>query len=97
MIFFFFLLLIIVVIVIISVKRGKKNSCGHYRGYVRDYDEDDDFEDYETMAAMGKRDFFTDDPARNYDSYYAQIADDAMMGDESAMEEMRAEFGEGEW
>ena len=82
---------------IISVKRGKKNSCGHYRGYVRDYDEDDDFEDYETMAAMGKRDFFTDDPARNYDSYYAQIADDAMMGDESAMEEMRGEFGEGEW
>ena len=82
---------------IISVKRGKKNSCGHYRGYVRDYDEDDDFEDYETMAAMGKRDFFTDDPARNYDSYYAQIADDAMMGDESAMEEMRDEFGEGEW
>ena len=81
---------------IISVKRGKKNFCGHYRGYVRDYDEDD-FEDYETMAAMGKRDFFTDDPARNYNSYYAQIADDAMMGDESAMEEMRGEFGEGEW
>lgn len=96
MIFFFFLLLIIVVIVIISVKSGKKNSCGHYSGYVRDYDEDD-FEDYETMATMGKRDFFTDDPARNYDSYYAQIADDAMMGDESAMEEMRDEFGEGEW
>lgn len=93
---FFFLLLIIVVIVIISVKSGKKNSWGHYRGYVRDYDEDD-FEDYETMAAMGKRDFFTDDPARNYNSYYAQIADDAMMGDESAMEEMRGEFGEGEW
>ena len=87
MIFFFFLLLIIVVIVIISVKSGKKNSCGHYSGYVRDYDEDD-FEDYETMAAMGKRDFFTDDPARNYNSYYAQIADDAMMGDCSAQGEL---------
>lgn len=87
MIFFFFLLLIIVVIVIISVKSGKKNSCGHYSGYVRDYDEDD-FEDYETMAAMGERDFFTDDPARNYDSYYAQIADDAMMGDCSAQGEL---------
>ena len=34
---------------------------------------------------------------RDYDSYYAQVADDAMMGDESAMEEMRSEFGEGEW
>ena len=87
MIFFFFLLLIIVVIVIISVKSGKKNSCGHYSGYVRDYDEDD-FEDYETMAAMCERDFFTDDPARNYDSYYAQIADDAMMGDCSAQGEL---------
>ena len=87
MIFFFFLLLIIVVIVIISVKSGKKNSCGHYSGYVRDYDEDD-FEDYETMAAMGERDFFTDDPARNYDSYYVQIADDAMMGDCSAQGEL---------
>ena len=72
---------------IISVKSGKKNSCGHYSGYVRDYDEDD-FEDYETMAAMGERDFFTDDPARNYDSYYVQIADDAMMGDCSAQGEL---------
>ena len=46
-------------------------------------------EDYETRAAMGERNYFTDDSARNYDSYYAQVADDAMMGDESAMEEMR--------
>lgn len=38
---------------------------------------------------MGERNYFTDDSARDYDSYYAQVADDAMMGDESAMEEMR--------
>lgn len=37
---------------------------------------------------------FDDEPGRNYNSYYAQIADDAMMGDGSAMEEMRREFGE---
>ena len=48
-------------------------------------------------AAKGERDYFTDDPARDYDSYYAQVADDAMMGDESAMEEMRGEFWEGDW
>lgn len=42
---------------------------------------------------MGARDYFTDDPARDYDSYYSQVAEDAMMGDESAMEEMRGEFG----
>ena len=46
-------------------------------------------EDYETRGAMGERNYFTDDSARDYDSYYAQVADDAMMGDESAMEEMR--------
>ena len=30
-------------------------------------------------------------------SYYAQVADDAMMGDRDAMDEMRGEFGDGEW
>ena len=90
--FFVLLLLIIGVIVIISASSGKGSAGSYHGAYVRDYDED-----YETRAAMGERDYFTDDPARDYDSYYAQVADDAMMGDESAMEEMRGEFGEGEW
>ena len=95
--FFFLLLLIIGVIVIISASSGGKGSAGSYHGgYGRDYDEDE-YEDYETRAAMGERDYFTDDPARDYNSYYVQVADDAMMGDESAMEEMRGEFGDGEW
>ena len=46
---------------------------------------------------MGERDYFTDDPARDYDSYYAQVADAAEMGDKDAMDEMYGEFGEGEW
>lgn len=96
--FFVLLILIIGIVVIVSASNSCKGSSGSYRGgYVRDYDEDE-YEDYETRAAMGERDYFTDDPVRDYDSYYSQVADDAMMGDESAMEEMRGEFGEGsEW
>lgn len=93
--FFVLLLLIIGVIVIVSASSGKGSSGGYHAGYVRDYYEDE-YADYETRAAMGERDYFTDDPARDYDSYYAQVADDAMMGDESAMEDMRGEFGDWE-
>lgn len=93
--FFVLLILIIGIVVIVSASNSGKGSSGSYRGgYVRDYDEDE-YEDYETRAAMGARDYFTDDPARDYDSYYSQVAEDAMMGDESEMEEMRGEFGEG--
>lgn len=63
---------------------------------VCDYDEDD-HEDFETSAARGDREYFSDDPAHDYDSYYAQIADLANMGDQDAIDEMRGEFGEGEW
>lgn len=95
--FFVFIILIIGIVAILSASNsGKGSAAGYHGGYVRDYDEDE-YEDYETRAAMGERDYFTDDLARDYDSYYAQVADDAMMGDESAMEEMRGEFGEGEW
>ncbi len=34
---------------------------------------------------------------RDYDSYYAQVADAADMGDQEAIDEMRGELGEGEW
>ena len=63
---------------------------------VCDYDEDD-YENFETSAARVEREYFSDDSACDYDSYYAQIADDAMMGDQDAIDEMRGEFGEGEW
>ena len=95
-----FLLLIILIIGIIAIvsasNSGKTTAGGYHGGYVRDFDEDE-YENYETRAAMGERDYFTDDPAQDYVSYYAQVADDSMMGDESAMEEMRGEFGEGDW
>lgn len=41
-----------------------------------------------------------DEFRRNYNNYYANVADDAMMGDKDAIEELRDEFGddwEGEW
>ena len=93
--FFVLLLLIIGVIVIISLSSGGHSFGGYHGRYVRDYD--DDYEDYEIRAARGDREYFSDDPAQDYNSYYAQVADDAMMGDESAMDEMRGEFGEGDW
>lgn len=87
--FFVLLILIIGIVVIVSASNSGKGSAGGYHsGYIRNYDEDE-YEDCETRAAMGERNYFTDDSARDYDSYYAQVADDAMMGDESAMEEMR--------
>ena len=65
--FFVLLILIIAIVAIVSASSGGKGSAGSYHGgYVRDYD-DDEYEDYETRAAMGERDFFTDDPARDYD------------------------------
>ena len=83
--FFVLLILIIGIVVIVSASNSGKGSAGGYNsGYIRNYDEDE-YEDYETRAAMGERNYFTDDSARDYDSYYAQVADDAMMGDESAM------------
>ena len=119
--FFVFIILIIGIVAIVSASNSGKGTAGGYHGgYVHGFDEDE-YEDYETRAAMGERDYFTDDPARDsgfktnpengrvkalseacldrtyYDSYYAQVADDAMMEDESAMEEMRGEFGDVEW
>ena len=84
---------------------GRKSTSTYYGGYARsfDYDEDDfdeDYDDYsdsETRAARGGRDYFTDDPSDDYNSYYAQVADDAMMGDSESAGEIYGEFGEGEW
>jgi hypothetical protein len=60
------------------------------------YDEDA-YEYYEIRAARRERDYFSEDSARDYDSYYAQVADAAEMGDQDAIDEMYGEFGEGEW
>lgn len=95
--FFVLLIFVIGIVAIRSASSSGKGSAGCCQGsYIRDYDEDE-YEEYETRAAMGERNYFTDDSVQDYNSYYAQVADDAMMGDESAMEEMRSEFGDGEW
>ncbi len=52
----------------------------------------DDYSNYEPRAAYGDRNYFTEDSASNYDSYYAQVADDAMMGERDAIDEIRGEF-----
>jgi len=95
---FLFLIILtgVVIAIVSSSSSGNKTYRGYHGGYVRDYDEDD-YEDYETNAARDDREYFSDDPARDYDSYYAQVADAADMGDQDAIDEMRGEFGEGEW
>ena len=83
----------------------------HY--YDDDEDDFDDFEtstamnntshntshsdNYKTRAYMTDREYQTDDLSNDYDSYYEQVADEAMMGDEDAMEELRDEFGDEDW
>ena len=95
-----FLVLIILIGIVIAIvaysSSGNKTYSGYLGGYVRDYDEDD-YEDYETNAARGEREYFSDDPASDYDSYYTQLAEVAEMGDEEAMDEICGEFGDGEW
>ena len=96
--FFLFLIILIVVVIAAAVSSGSGNSNGagsYHGGYMQGYD--DDFEDYETRAAMGERDYFTVDLARDYDSYYAQVSDAADMGEQDAIDEMYGEFGDGEW
>ena len=93
--FFVLLLLIIGVIVIISSSSGNHSTSSYHGGYIRDYD--DNYEDYEISAARGDMEYFSDDPAQDYNSYYAQVADAADIGDHDAQDEMYGEFGEGEW
>lgn len=111
MIFIVLIVLIVIIRAYLSGKNNLERNlyCGGYDCDDDDFDDDyDDFDDddddgfdsfldEEIRAAIGERNYFDDEPGRNYNSYYAQIADDAMMGDESAMEEMRREFGEDDW
>ncbi len=100
---FIFVIVAIFFIVGCASSRGQGSRPVYYGGsFSSDYDGDDDetfvedelddYADYETEAAGGDRDYFSDDPAQNYNSYYAQVADDAMMGDEGSIEEMMGEF-----
>ncbi|MCR4822220.1 MAG: hypothetical protein K5873_05035 [Treponema sp.] len=81
-------------------KNFHRHGC--YPGYIpgenlkaeTDFQKQEDYADFETMAAMGERQKFSDDLARDYNSYYAQVEDDAMMGDKDAIRELRGEFGE---
>ena len=95
----FILLILFVGIVVILSKAGSSGKSSYHGGYARayDYEDYDDYSDSETRAARGERDYFSDDSSNDYNSYYAQVADDAMMGDRDAMDEMYGEFGEGEW
>ena len=38
------------------------------------------------------RDYFFDESTEDYNSYYAQLVDNAMMGDQDAMDELGDEF-----
>ncbi len=103
-VFILFILFVGIVVMLSKSGGSSKTSSSYHGGYSRvyDYDEnfDDDFDEYsdsEIRAARGERDYFSDDSSDDYDSYYAQVADDAMMGDRDAMDEMYGEFGEGEW
>lgn len=100
----FIFVIVVIFFVVGCVSSGNKGSSPVYYGggFSSGYDEEDDetfvenelddYADYETEAARGDRDYFSDDPAQDYNSYYAQIADDAMMGDEGSIEEMMGEF-----
>ena len=95
----FILFILFVGIVVILSKAGSSGKSSYHDGYARayDYEDYDDYSDSEIIVARGERDYFSDDPSDDYNSYYAQVADDAMMGDRDAMDEMYGEFGEGEW
>ena len=95
----FILFVLFVGIVVILSKAGSSGKSRYHGGYARayDYEDDDEYSDSEIRAVRGERDYFSDDPSDDYNSYYAQVADDAMMGDRDAMDEMYGEFEAGEW
>lgn len=78
-------------------RRFAQDKDGNILGEEITEEDYDDYSDSETRAARGGRDYFTDDPSDDYNSYYAQVADDAMMGDSESAGEIYGEFGEGEW
>jgi len=66
----------------------------HYHGENDHRSGNRDYGDFETKAARGDRDYFDEDLSKNYNSYYAQIEDAALMGDPDARDELEGDFGE---
>ena len=91
---FLVLIVLIGVVIVASSSSESKNYSGYHSGYIRDYDV---HEDHETSAVRGEREYFSDDPASDYGSYYTQLAEVAEMGDENAMDEIRGESGDEVW
>ena len=76
MILFFFFLLFVGIIVILSKSGGSsKPSSSYHGGYARayDYEDYDDYTDSEIRAARGERDYFSDDPSDDYNSYLPRL------------------------
>jgi len=53
-----------------------------------------EYSDFEINSEKGDWDYYSGDLARDYDTYYAQVEEAAMMGDKDALDEIEAEFGE---
>lgn len=91
--FIFFCIIFFIVCAYIGTQG---HSSGKYHNY--DYDEEDfdedcsDYADFEIRSVKGKRDYFSDDPAQDYCSYYSQVADNADMGDRESMDEIKGEW-----
>ena len=73
----FILFILFVGIIVILGKSGSNGKSSYPGGYARTYD----YSDSEIRAARGERDYFFFDFSDDYNSYYAQVAEDAMMGD----------------
>ena len=68
----FILFILFIGIVVILGKSGSSEKSSYHGGYARAYDyEDYDYSDSEIRDARGERDYFSDDPSDNYNSYYA--------------------------
>lgn len=84
--FVFLIFVGIIIAFIAGACKGGSHSASVYNGYDDDYMRPDEDE----------RSCFSEDLADDYNSYYMQTYDDALMGDSDAIDEMREELGE-EW
>ena len=95
--FIFFCIIFFIVCAYIGAQ-GQPPRRHHNYGHDYYEDEEDfdnehsDYADFEIKAAKGKRDYFSDDPAQDYCSYYSQVADNADMGDRDSMDEIKGEW-----
>ena len=93
--FILFLVIIALFMVPAAISKESKPRKQSKRHYFDSYDRyEDDYADFETSSARGDRNYLSDNPSKNYSSYYSQVYDDAIMGDECARDELRSEYGE---